>query len=132
MPLMSKVALTVTVPAAFGEWLRAIAQEKDRSVGRLVLDAWKSQAEALAGIEPDSDEKNAMHVAGLYLRGLEDLAKLGGEPEGFSELSIMLSEDVADAIDEEVDRIEVPADVIVAWVCEKAFEPPAEVAMFRG
>jgi hypothetical protein len=129
---MSKVALTVTVPAGFGKWLRGIAHEKDRSVGRLVLDAWKAQAEALAGIEPDSEEKNAMHVAGLYLRGLEDLAKLGGEPEGYGELSITLSEDVADAIDEEVDRLEVPADVIVAWVCEKAFDPPSDVAMFRG
>ena len=129
---MSKVPLTITVPATFGAWLAGLAHERDRSLSVLVCDAWTAKAEDLASVDAEGDEKNAMHVAGLYLRGLDDIAKISEEPEGFRELSLLLPEDVADEIDEEVERLEVPADVIVAWVCEKAHEPPAEAAMFRG
>jgi len=129
---MSKVPITVTVPAPFGAWLAGLAHERDRSLSVLVREAWNAKAQDLANVDPDGEEKNAMHVAGLYLRGLEDIAKLSSEPEGYRELSLLLPEDLADEIDEEVDRLEVPADVIVAWICEKALEPPADVAMFRS
>lgn len=129
---MSKVPLTITVPAAFGSWLAGLAQERDRSLSVVVREAWTAKAEALASVDAEGEEKNAMHVAGLYLRGLEDMAKLSEEPDGYRELSLLLPEEIADEIDEEVDRLEVPADVIVAWVCEKALEPPGDAAMFRS
>jgi hypothetical protein len=129
---MSKVPITVTVPAAFGAWLAGLGHERDRSLSVLVREAWTAKADALSNVEPDGEEKNAMHVAGLYLRGLADIAKLPEGLEGYRELSLLLPEDLADEIDEEVDRLEVPADVIIAWICEKALEPPADVAMFRS
>jgi hypothetical protein len=129
---MGKVELTVTVPNGLASWLGRVAGERDKSISRLLTEAWNEQAAALGAILPDSEERNAMHVAGLYLAGVEDLSKLtGDELSEFRELSLSLSEEAADAIDEEVDRLEIPADVLVAWVYEKALKPADEPAMFE-
>jgi hypothetical protein len=126
---MTKVPVTVEIPAPIAEWVHAAAEARDRSVSVLVAEAWEEHAAALGAISQGGEQAGPLLVMSLYLQGRSDLARLAGS-DGPGELSLRLPEQIADAIDEQAERLDVAAAALVAWCIERAFMPVGAESCF--